>query len=442
MGQLEMGTQSSRRRIVGKAGIILLIAVIALTFLSRTIEGFLMPKVTVTNFVKGSLQNKFDTEGTVELLDKGVILAGGAWKVKKVYVSMGQTVKKGDLLAEIDNNDILIDIKRMDLELIKLEDDLESFRSTYEASVLPACERDVELAERNMGDAEKNLSEIKALYESVVETKSNLEKAEREYDDRSYDYDVKQKALKAKRDEYNRGVGEKNAELELKRMEYEKYKRDIPSDGKIISGFDGNISAVDIEEGGTTASGQAMLKITAAGCPYRVFWYMDPEKAREYGIGSQISFSVTGKTEETSENKEGTDIKTVTIKAQIVGKEFIINSDSFKLWVDITADQAKSTHISVSEGQKADICAEINSKTYDNIIPKSCIAQIQGKDYIFVVKEMKSALGMVKYVEQTEVKVAGNDELFAAVDGYFDNESQVVANSTKSLSDGIRVRVR
>jgi HlyD family secretion protein len=118
MRQLEINT--TRKKLVGRAGLVLIIALILLTFLSKTINNLLMPDVTTIRPVKGSLQERFETDGVIEYLEKHRIYSGGSWKVTEVKVMQHQRVRKGDLLAVVDMHDMLVDKKAKEYELMKL----------------------------------------------------------------------------------------------------------------------------------------------------------------------------------------------------------------------------------------------------------------------------------------------------------------------------------
>jgi RND family efflux transporter MFP subunit len=81
-------------------------------------------------------------------------------KIKKLHVELGQTVKQGDLLAELDNTELLtersqiqIEIEGANLELKKAEEDLARDERLYERQLIP--ERDV-AERRNARDLAAN----------------------------------------------------------------------------------------------------------------------------------------------------------------------------------------------------------------------------------------------------------------------------------------------
>jgi len=441
MQQLELSTP--RRKLIGKLGIILILAVILLTFLSKTINNSLMPKVTTVQFAKGSLQEKFETDGTGEFSGKHKIFAGDSWRVEEVDVKVSHQVKKGDLLAVINKRDIQIEIKAEELELMKLENDIQSYKDSFEPIRLSDYERELQLAQRDMEEAKSDFDMSKELFEAGIDTKKNLENAENNYKDKLYLCQTKKEVLEEKKkkstyqqDEFNRTVNEKTAELELKKLKFEKESNNLTKDGKILSDMDGLITAVNIEPGMNTLSDQVMFEIVDISCPLKVTWYMNLEKASSYAVGSEVNIEITGEVIE-DEKKV---IKSEVVKTQIAGKEFVADSDRCKYWADI--DRNNNIKISVGEGQKARVWALLNSPIYDYLLPKNAVTQIQSKFCVFEVKKRQGAMGMEYYVEENEVEILKEDNFYCAVNGFFSSNELVVVNTTKPLTDGMQVRVR
>lgn len=433
-----------KRRIIGRLGIILIIVIILLTFLSKTINNLLMPKVTTVQFVKGSLQESFEAEGTVELLEKSRVISAGTWKVEEVAVKADQQVKKGDVLAVINERDIRIDLKTLDYEIIKLENDLQSYKENFKPIRLSDYERELQLAEKEIDAAKKHFDVTKEMYDAGIETKKNLEDAQDSYNNKLYQYQSKGELLEDKKrenqyaqDEFDRTVKEKAADLELKKMIYEKKCENITGDGRIISDMDGLITAVNVQPGMSTSINQVMFEITEISSPYRVTWLLNAEKASSYAVGDEVTIQIEGEVIE----EDKAVFKTEYVKTIIAGKEFIADSDKYKYWADIPRGEY-GVKVEAKEGQKAEVRAVKSSETYDFLLPKSGITEIQGNYYIYEMKKRRGALGDEDYVVQAEVNILDEDDFYVAISGFYRSDDRVVVNTTKPLSDGVKVYVR
>jgi len=432
-----------RKKLVGRAGLFLLFAVILLTFLSKTIHNLLLPKVTTVPHVRGSLQEKFETDGTIEHSNKHRILAGGNWRVKEVKAVHNQYVKKGDVLAVMDSYDIQMDLMARDYELLKLENAVQSYKDNYKPARLSEYERELELAQNEMERSKRELDLIKELYEAGSESLKNVEAAEYTYNSKMHDYLSKKNELDEirkdhaiKQEEYERVLKEKVAELELKKAELARKRETVTEDGLITADTDGIVTVVGIEPGTSTTQNQVLFEIAQTPCSYETVWFLDEENYYKFAIGDEVVVEATA---EVDENGQKT-IRNISLTGKITGRMFDAGTGRYKFRADIGNEETIG-NVFFNEGQRAKIRSVANSPQYEYLIPKSCITQVQGVDCVFVVQKRQGALGEEYYVEQREVKILGQDDFNAAVDGYFKKNDVVVSSTTKPLSDMMQVYV-
>ncbi len=447
---------TKRKTIIVRIGVGLFIMLTLLTFLSKTINGILIPKVTITTVVKGTLQEKFEEEGTIEIKNKYQIISDTNWKVKKVISKVNQRVKKGDVLFTVDNADIELSLKKEELEILKLENAIENEKLNSIPNQLSGLENEVRMAKADVDYSKKKLVNVKKLLDIGAETQSNYDAAEKEYNEYLYTYQAKQKQYDEKTSELNndssrqdRSLKEKMAELEVKKVEYNKVKKSMPVNGCILSDRDGIVTAINIEEGMTTVPNQTIIEIVDENCEYNVVWYSDMDKAANYDIGQKITATVKsfGQTTENKEDEQEDGLNSDAIKdynfsLKVCSKEIIHDKGQIKFYANINDEQRKKYGVSLCDNQKTNILATKNSTFYNNIIPKSCITEIDGKNYVFVVKTKKGALGIENVVEQRKVEVIEEDIFKIAVNGSLRDGDSIVSDTTKPLSNNMRVGVR
>ena len=153
-------------------GIVAVGAVAALVFVRvnkkpEPIEAVPAPTVQVQNPQKGTIELTTGLTGTVEPSDVVYVIPKGAGEVLEVYVSMGQTVEKGQELLKIDN-------KQLDAARISLNS-----------------------AKVSLDDAQTSLSRMKVLFESgdissqaYEQTVKGVELAKLQYDSAKLNYDT------------------------------------------------------------------------------------------------------------------------------------------------------------------------------------------------------------------------------------------------------------
>lgn len=439
----QLNVSMKRKRMVGAMGLFLIFAVILLTFLSKTIHNTLLPNITAVQYVKGSLQEKFEADGAIEYLQKQGIFAGGNWMVKEVKVNTGQHVNKGDLLAVIDSNDIQRDLQAEELELMKLENDIQSYKDNYQPITLSDYERELELVQQEMDMAKSDLDMIKELFEVGSESMKNVEAAEYTYRSKLYVYQARKQSLEEKRKdrvieqaEYNRILKEKMAELEIKKTEIAREKDSISEDGTVVANMDGIITTVGIEPGMSTIHNQTIFQIAAEPYSHRIVWYLDAENYYKFSINDDVIIEAMA---EVSVNNNKV-IKAMSLKGKITGRIFHAESGRYKFQADIS-NKEDIENVFFNEGQSARVRSSASSPLYEYVLPKSCITQVQGQDCIFVVNKKQGALGEEYYVEKREVKILGQDDFNAAVDCYFKKNDIVVSSTTKPLTDMMQVYV-
>jgi len=75
--------------------------------------------------------------------------------------------------------------------------------------------------QREMDDAKEELESLEQLFNAGVETKDNVDRAKRRYEDAKYDYEDKKNKLERSRGTYETNLKERMAELELRKKELE-----------------------------------------------------------------------------------------------------------------------------------------------------------------------------------------------------------------------------
>lgn len=394
----ELVLNRKRKTMMVKLSIGLLTALIVLTFLSKTINGILLPKVTVASTVKGSLQKSFETEGAVELQNKSRIIASGNWKVEEIAVRVNQQIKKGDLLAVVDNSESELTLKRKELEILRFENSIDNLQQEYDQMKLSDLEREVQLAKTNVDYAKKNLEN---------------------------------------------SINEKKTELQLLKIDYENVKKSVHLNGRILAESDGLITAVNMEAGYTTSANQPIFEIATSDTSWNFVWYMNPQKAANYEIGQDVT--VKGKGIHLQKNGVTDEVRILSeysMSLRIIGSEPTPDKSQIKFWAEITEEQKNNAEVMLYEGDKASVTGVKSSEIYDTLLQKGAITQINGVDCIFVVREIDGALGTEKIVEQREVKILGEDDFKVAVSGFLRESDLIVVNSTKTLSNRMQVQVR
>ena len=203
-----------------KISILLLIVALALAFVydkyfktsGERVE-FITQKA-----VKGSFSKKVDATGEIfatELVDVGAQVGG---QIKKLYVKLGDNVKKGDLIAEIDSSTQQNNVDNKEAQLRIYEAQLESAKVALDIS-------------KTQYEREKGLFAKNATSKQEFETAKNTYASN----------EAKLKEIKAQ-------INQTNIELSTAKIDLGYTRIVAPRDGTIVS--------VRVEEGQTVNSNQ------------------------------------------------------------------------------------------------------------------------------------------------------------------------------------------
>lgn len=424
-----------RKRLIKKTGIIFLALVLLLTFSSKTINNLLLPEVDCTSPTSGFLETVTPVTGKLDFKRTEKILSYGNWKITEVNVKKNDEIKKGDVLAVVDEDEILLELKKRDFELEKLRNDLTRYTETFTNPDIKATQEDLAVAGQKVEKSEKELLDIKALYEAGAEPRKSVEDAEEKVDEAKRDMakiqrqlDSLTKAAAEGSAEYKRTVSEKTKEIELYRLEIERIKKNMPVNGKIMAPYSGRVKAVHIEQGSNVGQGETLLEIIKENQKLSIMWEVNAIKSDAFAEGETVSCNV-----DTPEE--------LSFDSIISSKEY--NADK-GLYL-ITADpQLEEEDIkALKEGQEVDVKATKRSSEYPIVLPNSAITKSGGRNAIYIVKERSGGvLGDETYVEQVEVNVEDSDDYKTAISDALEPDSKVVTYSTKFLLDGMQVKLR
>lgn len=167
---------TKKREWVKTAAIVFLSVMLVLTFFSQTIMNYSLPEVATQYVQGGSITTKVRGSGVVESSDPYNVMVKETRKVSSIAVRVGDTVKKGDILL------YLAEQESEELEAAKLS--LESAQKEYDRALLSA-----EISEGIIQESKKEISiseyrkKITALQKEKNDAEAEVQKAQAVVDD-------------------------------------------------------------------------------------------------------------------------------------------------------------------------------------------------------------------------------------------------------------------
>ncbi|URZ01762.1 efflux RND transporter periplasmic adaptor subunit [Clostridium felsineum] len=370
--------KSKKNKIVTISIIVFVGIIVVCTYFSKTIKNMLLPEVSVAYIKPGNIGESFEATGTIQYENTHKIYPMSNWQVKQVCVKLNQEVKKGDVLAKVDNDEISLKEKEEQEIIIQLQDEINS-----------------------------------------------LKKAQPPDQD------------KIKEDQYK---------LDTENIKYKAIRKGLTDDGSILSDIDGKIVSINSQNQDTTsdtqsdnssssqaennvqAASNALFEIISSDATFSVKWIASDKDAEKISIGDNVNV--------TSQDGENSNAETATISE----KKYDSNKDQYEFLATLNNNK------NLKENDKVTVSTQGNGKKYDNVIPKSCLHDENGVDYIYAVKAKNGALENEEYVEKIQVKVLDSDTLNCAIksvnDGHLDKSNYgIVSSSSKSIDDNSEVKL-
>lgn len=420
-----------KKRYIRNTGIIFITIIVLLTFFSKTINNYLLPEVESDTAFAGTVSNEITAQGEVVPLSTEFVNAYGNWSITDVKVKEGQQVKKGDVLAEINASDVSIEIKKMELNLLKMQNELKLYKNNYQSIDLDQMKDDLDAASKAVKRAEKNLEDQKTLFAGDAVAEVSVRDAQDQLDAAKKDYEQKKKQLSKKQSESSKDgedfkttLAEKEAAIAVSRLELENMKKNTPANGKIVSPVGGIIKSAAVEKGGTATNGQRLFEIIKEQSGVCIKWTLGSKAAAMADKDSKISFTVT-------------EPERLDFAGTIIDKKYVAKDGVYEYTADITDNSDK-----LQTGQKVGVSISKTSQPYKIIVPNSSLTTYNGKFCVFVLKEKNGIMGKEYYAQKAEVTVLETGDFNSAISGDILSEDKIVTFSSKPLSDNMQVKMR
>jgi HlyD family secretion protein len=352
-----------------------IVIVVICTYFSKTIKNALLPEVTIVQLNSGVIGDGFESTATVKYANTHKIYKLPTWTIKELDVKLNDDVKKGQVLAKVDNDAITLSEREEEEVIMQLEDEINSLKK---------------------------------------QTNPDQDK-----------------------------IKEDQFKLETENIKYKDITKGLTSDGSILSDIDGKIVNINPEllkststpadetssESSNDGSEEDMLfEIVGSDTSFCLNWTVGDTDADKLSVGDSVNVS-----------SEGDDDNSKFIATAIISDEKY-NSDKDQYEITATIKDK----VNLKEDDKVSVSLQQTVKRYNNVIPKSCLYDENGSDYIYEVNSKGGSLGEEDYVQKIQVQVVASDTLNCSIKAV--NGSQIpkstygiVSNTSKPLDDNDEV---
>ena len=321
-------------------------------------------------------------------------------EVKRTYKLVIGTEDKWDLaVAEANQNRLN---KKNDYEAMKngTEDGTKDLLEEYEASI--------ERIDQELAVEAENLASAESTYHDALQESANA----------------------GINDSYNKTAGERERQLSVLRqksialsigklqMELHKLSELIAANGQVKAPIDGMVTKLSMEAGQITTGSEAIL--IGLG-DLKLKGTISKESAGYLSSGDELSLFKDG--------------RPMSGPVGIVESVIFVGDDEQAV---ITANL---TATNLSPGAAVDFKATSSSPAYDYIIPIDALRKDNDGEYLLLVEDRKTILGIEQIAVRRNVTLLAKNSSKAAIEGGLSYDDIVISGSNKSIQEGDRVRV-
>ena len=451
--QYQMQRSAARKDWIKNVALAFLSILLILTFFSNTIMNYSLPQVATQYVQQGNITPKVRGSGVAEVEDPYSVKAPNARVISAVNVRVGDTVKKDDVIFELQDaeseelkqarqeyseaeanfqkalfsgdltNDAVDRIRNGEyLTDDEMQEMLDEVNSNYEDALEEDMEAGLEV-ERLSGGTDTSRMDDTAAAEAAARDAKKLADAQ------AYKAETEAELTRAT-NEKEATIKSIQAELELKAIQKtmddakaKVEKLEAQEKGATVKApIDGTIASVNYNAGDTTSSDTVGAVIK-------------PE-----GKGMTVSFTCTK--EQAKMLKAGMEAKP---------QNEWLYSDFKATLLTITPDPSDSTGSrilkfeidspEVEAGDNVQLTIGSNTKNYDLTVPCSAVREDNNGKFILIVSSKESPLGNRYIATRVDVQVLDSDEILTAITGPLSGYEYVITTATKPVSAGMQVRL-
>lgn len=394
-------------------GLICLLAVMFLfTLISKVTASLTVARVSVTGPAARKIQHTVTVEGRIEKNRELSVLTEPDLLVEQVLVNVGQRVKKGEILAKLDQTDLKAQLDSIQGEKRALELQNQAIR-------------------KNQAQASRkrrrNIARAKADYERICKENKEALKGKKKGNKAAVSA-AKEKEREAKRalrdaeemPEADNSVAVNNIEIEKLNVQIDKLTKRIEQKGQIRAPKAGVITSILVNVGQKTEA-TGIFTMTDEKAGLRFEGQLSLEDAKYVSPGDDVTLSASG--------KEKKDL-TVTSLEPDESKEFMLAI------VLLPAEP-------FSLGETATMKVVQESSNYSCTVPLSALRQENNKYYVLVAETRDTVLGEQLTAVKEEVKVLEKNEKDAALEsGSLKEDTQIISDTDRYVEAGDRVRLK
>ncbi len=364
--------------------------------------------VTVSTAQQGEFNDYIRINGRVQPMTTIQLSPQEGGVVDKILIEEGSTVKKGDAILILSNDNLDLQILNSEAELAEKENILRNTQIQMEQQKLDVRQNELEYG-INVERLRRAYEQQKALYEDKLIAREDYLKAEEDYRLAEQKYELISE--RSKQDSLYRGTQIDRMEESLENMQLNMQMiRRRKSNLVVKAPIDGELGLLDVVLGQSIASGTKIGQINSVGT-YRIEAQIDEHYIDRVVTGLEATFERQGETWETSIRKVYPEVRDGKFKA------------------DFKFEGGQPDNI--RSGQTYYLNLQLGQPEEAVLIPRGTFYQKTGGKWIYVVnkdgsgavrREIRIGRQNPQYYEILEGLAPGEKVITSGYDNYGDSD--------------------
>lgn len=337
--------------------------------------------------------------------------------VKRVYVNLGDTVKAGDVLFEIDDTSLRIAVEQAAASLASAQASYDINIGANLENTVTQLQASVDSYEIQYKDLLRELENTKALYEVGAVSKQTLDNLQSSVDKLKLQLDTTKENLRLTREKTIEGTMKTaEAALEQAKLAYKNAQTQL-SYTKVRAEIDGVISACNINEG-SMASMQSPAMTLVNTDRLKFSFNITEDHINKIAVGSRAYITISAASDKPYEG-------TVTYISPAANSTTLLYP--VEIFIEKTDDKIKP-------GMFASLKLVVDRKENTVSVPLNAVIEKGGEKFVYIVDDNNIA-----HKKTVETGI-WNDESIEITRGVA-NGDKVVVTGQSFLSDGSIVNV-
>lgn len=406
-----------------------LIVIIAFVVVSGALGAYIAGKgggiqVTTAEVVEGSIEEYVEELGVVKATNRASIYTFAGGRVTEVLVTVGDSVKKGDVLVIIDGQQLERQLIELEAQRTALDAQYKEARKPIDADERKKLELLIADMERRLKEAETNVAKSEVLHEAGAISTQEYQNILLNFESDKTNLEKSRIDLEQMKKPLSENI-KQQYEAQLKQIDTQLDElRSRDADYAIASPVDGIVLMREVEVGNFMQPGVNIMEV---GDISKLHIESDVLVGDIAKIKEGDKVKISNKSLDLNE-AEGVVSK---IYPQAFSKVSDLGIEQKRIKVEIELSDSVS---SIKPGYDLDLYIIVSSKEKALLIPEAAVFHLEGKDYVFINDNGNAHLREIQ-------KGIESQKLVEVVVGLNKGEL-VIVSPEEELKDGAGIKVR